>query len=156
MHVLVQQTLNLLLLGNPSLPLKISSQHTYIVCYRFVAPSTFPTTLYRLLKKVNHSANTVLCLSSRSLHSGTQSSGLRDEVARAREGSLPANTGFFGFNVSFSVMFLLIRSRSPDAFLTGTDDKGTFIVTEALGNTHRDIVLLSHTPHCRIRRRRCL
>jgi len=58
----------------------------------FVAPATLPTMLYRLLKKVNHSASTVLFSSFRSAHSGTQSSAFSDEVASAREGSLPANT----------------------------------------------------------------
>ena len=57
-----------------------------------MAPCTLPTTLYRLLKNVYHSLSTVLFSSFRSLHSGTQSSGLREEVARARDGSLPANT----------------------------------------------------------------
>lgn len=60
--------------------------------HRFCAPTTLPTILYRLRKKVIHSSSTVLHLSSKSLHSGTQSSGLREESARAREGSLPANT----------------------------------------------------------------
>lgn len=54
--------------------------------------TTFPTTSYLLLKNVNHSSSTVFSFSSRSCHSGTQSSGFRDEVARARLGSLPAKT----------------------------------------------------------------
>lgn len=49
--------------------------------------------LYRLLKKVNHSSNTVFSLSSRSYQSGLQSSGFSDEHARPREGSFPAKTG---------------------------------------------------------------
>jgi hypothetical protein len=60
--------------------------------HRFTAPCTLPTMLYRLLKNVYHSLSTVLFSSFKSLHSGTQSSGLREEVARARDGSLPANT----------------------------------------------------------------
>ena len=50
--------------------------------------------LYRLLKNVNHSSSTFFSLSSRSCHSGTQFSGLREEHARAREGSLPAKTEY--------------------------------------------------------------
>jgi hypothetical protein len=53
---------------------------------------TIPTMLYRLLKKVIQSSRTFLSLSSRSCHSGTQSSGFSDERARAREASLPAKT----------------------------------------------------------------
>ena len=49
--------------------------------------------LYRLLKKVNHSSNTVFSLSSRSYQSGLQSSGFSDEHARPRDGSFPAKTG---------------------------------------------------------------
>lgn len=45
-----------------------------------------------MLKKVYHSPSTVLWLSSKSDQSGTQSSGFRLDVARAREGSFPANT----------------------------------------------------------------
>lgn len=48
--------------------------------------------LYRLLKNVNHSDSTVLYWSSKSYHSGTQSSAFSEDVARAREGSLPAKT----------------------------------------------------------------
>ena len=48
--------------------------------------------LYLLEKNVIHSLSTVLFSSVRSDHSGTQSSGFRDDLARAREGSLPANT----------------------------------------------------------------
>ena len=62
--------------------------------HRFCAPTTLPTTLYRLRKKVIHSSSTVLHLSSRSPHSGTQSSGRSEDMASAREGSLPANTVF--------------------------------------------------------------
>ena len=62
--------------------------------HRFCAPTTFPTILYRLRKKVIHSSSTVLHLSSRSPHSGTQSSGRSEDMASAREGSLPANTVF--------------------------------------------------------------
>ena len=60
--------------------------------YSFEVALTFPITLYRLLKNVYHSSSTVLCLSSRSSHSGMQSSAFRLDVASAREGSLPANT----------------------------------------------------------------
>merc|ERR1711939_46568 len=58
--------------------------------HKLWAPTTLPTTLYRLVKKAYHSLRTVLYWSSRSCHSGIQSSGLRLDVARAREGSLPA------------------------------------------------------------------
>lgn len=67
-----------------------SSWSSYSV---FSAPSTLPTMLYRLLKKVNQSSNVFFSLSSRSYHSGTQSSGFREDFARARETSLPAKTG---------------------------------------------------------------
>lgn len=59
---------------------------------RLVAPSTVPLILYRLLKKVNQSASTFLCSADKSCHSGRQSSGLRDDWARARDASLPAKT----------------------------------------------------------------
>jgi hypothetical protein len=62
------------------------------VVHLLVAPCTFPTILYRLLKNVYHSSRTVFSLSSKSYQSGRQSSGLRDEVANALEGSLPAKT----------------------------------------------------------------
>lgn len=39
----------------------------------FVAPSTLPMMLYRLLKNVNQSFNTFLCSSDRSDHSGRHS-----------------------------------------------------------------------------------
>lgn len=61
---------------------------------RFSAPCTVPTILYRLLKNVNHSFNTVCSLSPRSLHAGLQSSGFSDDVASAREASLPAKTAW--------------------------------------------------------------
>lgn len=64
--------------------------------------------LYRLLKKVNHSSSTVFSLSSKSYHSGTQSSGLRDEVARAREGSFPAKTKW-----KLSRQWLCAGARDP-------------------------------------------
>jgi hypothetical protein len=59
---------------------------------RFVAPSTTPTTLYRLLKNVIQSFKTFCLVSSRSSHSGLTSSGFVDVRARAREASWPANT----------------------------------------------------------------
>lgn len=58
----------------------------------FVAPSTTPTTLYRLEKKVIQSFKTPFSLSSRSCHSGSASSGLVEVFPRALEASLPANT----------------------------------------------------------------
>lgn len=48
--------------------------------------------LYRLLKKVYHSSSTFFSLSSKSSHSGRQSSTLRELFASARDESLPANT----------------------------------------------------------------
>ena len=53
---------------------------------------TCPIMLYRLLKKVNQSFSTCFSLSAKSSHSGRQSSTFRDDSARAREASLPANT----------------------------------------------------------------
>ena len=43
------------------------------------APWIFPTILYLLLKKVNHSLSTVLDWSGRSAQSGRQSSGFKDD-----------------------------------------------------------------------------
>lgn len=57
-------------------------------------PCTLPTTLYRLLKKVNQSFSTVCSLSPKSLYSGLQSSGLSDDCARARDASFPAKPDF--------------------------------------------------------------
>ncbi len=48
--------------------------------------------LYRLLKNVNQSLSTFLWSSDRSDQSGVQSSGLREDCARALDASLPANT----------------------------------------------------------------
>lgn len=53
---------------------------------------TLPTILYLLLRKVYHSLRTVLYMSSRSYQSGTQSSGFKLDIARARDGSLPTKT----------------------------------------------------------------
>lgn len=58
----------------------------------FVAPSTLPTMLYRLLKNVNQSLRTFLCSSERSSQSGLASSALSDDWASAREASLPVKT----------------------------------------------------------------
>jgi hypothetical protein len=71
----------------------------------------FPTMLYRLLKNVYHSSSTVLCLSSRSDHSGTQSSAFRLDVARAREGSLPEKTVEVERDGVSSEMGLAVRER---------------------------------------------
>ena len=67
-------------------------------CHRLAVPSRCirPTTLYRLLKKVNQSSSTFFSLSGRSSHSVTQSSDLREDWARARLGSFPANTSGHG------------------------------------------------------------
>lgn len=48
--------------------------------------------LYRLLKKVYQSFRTFLCSGDRSYQSGRHSSSLREDCARARDASLPANT----------------------------------------------------------------
>lgn len=57
-----------------------------------VAPSTCPTTLYRLEKKVTQSFKTPFSLSLRSSQLGRASSGLVDVLPRALEASLPAKT----------------------------------------------------------------
>jgi hypothetical protein len=58
------------------------------------APSlcTFPTTLYRLLKKVYQSPSVFFAVSSKSSHSGRQSSGFKDDKPKALFGSLPVKT----------------------------------------------------------------
>lgn len=48
--------------------------------------------LYRLLKKVYHSSSVCFSFSSKSYHSGTQSSGFSEDLARAREASFPTKT----------------------------------------------------------------
>lgn len=58
---------------------------------KFVAPSTFPTTLYRFEKKVTQSFSVPFSFSGRSCHSALTSSALVDVLPRAREASLPAN-----------------------------------------------------------------
>lgn len=58
----------------------------------FVAPSTTPTTLYRLEKNVTQSLRTPFSLSSRSCQSGRASSGLVEVFPSALEASLPAKT----------------------------------------------------------------
>lgn len=60
---------------------------------RFVAPSTTPTILYRLLKNVYQSLSTFCSDSGRSFHSGLTSSAFRLVFARARDASCPAKTG---------------------------------------------------------------
>ncbi|KAF4635070.1 hypothetical protein G7Y89_g3032 [Cudoniella acicularis] len=60
--------------------------------YKFFAPSTKPTTLYRFEKNVSQSSNTPFSLSLTSYQSGRTSSAFVEVVARAREASWPANT----------------------------------------------------------------
>lgn len=57
-----------------------------------VAPSTTPTTLYRLEKNVTQSLSVLCSFSGRSFHSGLTSSALVDVFPRALDASLPANT----------------------------------------------------------------
>ena len=57
-----------------------------------LAPSTFPTILYLLLKNLYQSFNTVFFSSGKSYHSGTHSSAFNEEDANALDGSLPAKT----------------------------------------------------------------
>lgn len=74
-------------------PYLLSSHHFPRPSYsRFVAPTTLPTTLYRLEKKMIQSLRTPFSLSSRSCHRGRTSSGFVDDRASARDASLPANT----------------------------------------------------------------
>lgn len=56
----------------------------------FVAPSTTPTTLYRLEKNLIQSLSTPFSLSPRSFQSDETSSALVEVLPRAREASLPA------------------------------------------------------------------
>lgn len=72
----------------PSSPL-LTSPRPYPM---FVAPSITPTILYRLLKKINQSSSVFFSPSGRSSQSGRTSSGLSDDMPRAREASWPANT----------------------------------------------------------------
>jgi hypothetical protein len=62
--------------------------------YKFSPLATRPTMLYRLLKKVYQSSRTCFSLSSKSSHSGRQSSSLSELFARARDESLPVNTAW--------------------------------------------------------------
>lgn len=62
-----------------SVPTTINKHHSpEIGAYSpvFIAPSTFPMMLYRLLKNVNQSFSTFLCSSERSDHSGRHSAVL--------------------------------------------------------------------------------
>ncbi len=64
----------------------------YAASSKFVAPSTRPTTLYRLEKKVTQSLSVDFSLSGRSCQSALTSSALVDVLPSAREASLPAKT----------------------------------------------------------------
>lgn len=68
------------------------SLHALPLSFSPSQPCTFPIMLYLLVKKVSQSFNTPCSFSPRSSYSGLQSSGLSDDVARAREASLPAKT----------------------------------------------------------------
>src|SRR5690349_19026869 len=59
---------------------------------KFVAPATFPTTLYRLEKKVFQSFSVDFSFSSKSFQSACTSSAFVELLASARDASLPANT----------------------------------------------------------------
>ena len=59
-----------------------------------VAPSTFPTMLYLLEKKVTQSASVPFSLSLRSFQSGLTSSTLVDDLPSALEASFPAKTSW--------------------------------------------------------------
>ena len=67
-------------------------KHRFSLYSKLVAPSTLPTTLYRLEKKVTQSFRTPFSLSLRCFHSEVTSSALVDVLASAPEASLPANT----------------------------------------------------------------
>lgn len=62
--------------------------------YKFAAPSTIPTILYRFEKNVYQSCNTPFSFSLRSSYSARTSSGFVLVNARALEASWPANTIF--------------------------------------------------------------
>lgn len=63
---------------------------------RLLAPSTTPTTLYRLEKKVTQSLRVPFSLSSKSFHSGDTSSALVEVLASARDASCPAKAKLGG------------------------------------------------------------
>jgi hypothetical protein len=56
------------------------------------AVTIFPTTLYRLLKKVYQSFKVLRAVSSKSSHFGMQSSSFSEDKPKARLGSLPVKT----------------------------------------------------------------
>ena len=120
---------------------------------------TFPTMLYRLLKKVNHSSNTFFSLSSRSSHSGRQSSGLRDDWARAREASRPANTrGLYGLDITRG--WLVRQNAIEDCSRAGEARRDSVGRNEAGAEALRRRMYLDMLPwarrlHYRLRRRRC-
>lgn len=102
-------------------PRSTSRQDPRYAWSKLLAPSTLPTMLYLLLKNLNQSLSTVFFSSSRSYHSGTQSSAFNDDEARARDGSLPANTASFhlSFIMAFAIFVWALRTVIRASRLVG-------------------------------------